>query len=154
MTGCAPAGRPPLRVPIRHPADVAIARLLAAELAAEEGFSPIRAAALVTAVSEIAMNVLLHATAPGELGLAAVEAGGRRGVVATARDPGPGIADVAAALEDGYSTGDGLGCGLAGARRLVDEFTLVSSVGEGTVVTLKKWAHDGSGPQPGGRVRP
>lgn len=148
MTGQAPPWRTSARVPIAHEADVAIARLVTRALAAQQGLSPERAAALATAVSEIAMNIVVHASAPGALRLTAIEEGGRRGIVVVARDAGPGIADVAAALEDGYSTAHGLGCGLAGARRLVDEFALVSAVGEGTVVTMKTWTHhDGSRPQ-------
>jgi serine/threonine-protein kinase RsbT len=131
-----------VRVAIRREEDVAIARLAVRALAAGEGFSPERAAALATAVSEVAMNIVVHAGRPGEVRLEAVLERGRRAVVVTARDGSPGIADVAAAMSDGYSTGGGLGCGLPGARRLVDEFTLESAVGEGTVVTMKKWAHE------------
>lgn len=141
MTRAAPAASS-VRVPVRHEADVALARLIARELAVQEGFSPTRAAALATAVSEIAMNIVVHAGAVGEIGLEVVEEGGRRGIVVVARDAGPGIPDVAAAMGDGYSTSHGLGLGLAGARRLVDEFTLVSRVGKGTIVTIGKWAYD------------
>lgn len=141
MTRSAPAGSS-VRVSVRHEADVALARLIARELAVQEGFSPTRAAALATAVSEIAMNIVVHAGAVGEIGLEVVEECGRRGIVVVARDAGPGIPDVAAAMGDGYSTSHGLGLGLAGARRLVDEFTLVSRVRRGTIVTIGKWAYD------------
>jgi serine/threonine-protein kinase RsbT len=131
-----------VRVAIRREEDVAVARLAARALASDEGFSPARAAALATAVSEVAMNIVVHAEGAGEVRLEAVEERGRRAIVVTARDGSPGIADVAAAMADDFSTGRGLGCGLPGARRMVDEFTLVSSAGDGTVVTMKKWAHE------------
>lgn len=130
----------PLRVPILEESDVAVARARAHALALAEGFRESRAAALATAVSEVARNVVVHAGA-GEIVLDVIEQGGRRGVVVISRDEEPGIRDVAAAMRDGYSTSSGLGLGLPGARRLVDEFTLVSAVGHGTTVTLKKWAH-------------
>lgn len=130
----------PLRVPIRREWDVAAARLRAQELAAREGFPAARAAALATAVTEVARNIVVHAGA-GELLLEAVEDRGRRGVSVVARDEGPGIPDVEAAMRDGFSTARGLGLGLPGARRLMDEFSLVSAPGEGTTVTMRKWAH-------------
>jgi serine/threonine-protein kinase RsbT len=134
------AGRASIRVPIREEPDVAVARGHAQRLAREQGFPEPRAAALATAVSEIARNIVVHAGA-GELLLQVVEDRGRRGIVVVARDDHPGIADVAEAMEDGYSTSTGLGLGLPSARRLVDEFTLVSAPGEGTTVTMKKWVH-------------
>jgi serine/threonine-protein kinase RsbT len=128
-------------VAIRHEADVAVARARARELAVREGLSEARAAALATAVSEVARNILVHA-GDGEVVLSPVEEAGRRGLQAVARDEHRGIADVEAAMTDGYSTGGGLGLGLPSARRLVDEFSIVSGIGEGTTVTLKKFAHD------------
>lgn len=95
--------------------------------------------ALATATSEVARNIFLHAKS-GEL-LTVTEEDGRRTVVVVAQDDGPGIADTQRAIEDGYSTGSGLGLGLSSARRLVDQFELVSEIGRGTTVTLKKWAH-------------
>jgi serine/threonine-protein kinase RsbT len=71
--------------------------------------------------------------------LAPVEDAGRRGVLVVARDDGPGIADLELAMRDGYSTGNSLGMGLPGAKRLMDEFQLASAVGKGTTVTMKKW---------------
>lgn len=94
--------------------------------------------ALATAVSEIARNMLVHAGG-GELFLGSIERAGRVGIVALARDTGPGIADIDEAMRDGFSTGDGLGLGLPSARRLVDEFELSSVVGQGTTVKLTKW---------------
>lgn len=94
--------------------------------------------ALVTAVSEITRNVVVHADG-GELLLAIAREGGRRGIVATVRDEGPGIANVEDAMRDGYTTGNGLGMGLPSARRLVSEFELCSAVPSGTTVTLAQW---------------
>lgn len=130
-----------IRVPVREEADVFVARARARELAARQGFPDRRAAALATAVSEVARNIVRHAGA-GEVLLEVAREGGRRGVVVVARDEDPGIADVEAAMRDGYSTGGGLGLGLPGARRLMDEFTLESAAGRGTTVTMKKWADD------------
>ena len=93
---------------------------------------------LITAASELARNTLVH----GGSGVARVETvqrDGRRGVKAVFTDDGPGIVDVEKALTDGYTTGSGLGLGLGGSRRLVDEFVLETAVGMGTTVTVIKW---------------
>ena len=93
---------------------------------------------LITAASELARNTLVH----GGSGMARVETvqrEGRRGVKAVFTDSGPGIPDVEKALTDGYTTGSGLGLGLGGSRRLVDEFVLETAVGRGTTVTVIKW---------------
>jgi serine/threonine-protein kinase RsbT len=93
---------------------------------------------LITAASELARNALVH----GGSGVARVETvqrEGRRGVKAVFTDDGPGIVDVEKALTDGYTTGSGLGLGLGGSRRLVDEFVLETAVGKGTTVTVIKW---------------
>ena len=127
-----------IRVPIRDASDVAMARQHVRSLAAREGLSTVEGEALATAVSEIARNIVVHALV-GEIALCPAD-GGRRGVVVVACDQGRGIADVERAMEDGYTTGDGLGMGLPGARELVDEFELVSTVGEGTTVTMRKYA--------------
>jgi serine/threonine-protein kinase RsbT len=128
-----------LWLPIREEADVAIARKHARDVAAQAGLSEVAAYALATAISEIASNIVVHAGA-GELVLSADSRGGRRGVVVLARDAGPGIPELERAMQDGYSTANGLGLGLPSARRLVDEFELNSEVGRGTIVVLKKWA--------------
>ena len=93
---------------------------------------------IATAVSEIARNIVTYAT-QGEVTLSEVSAGSRRGVQVLARDEGPGIADIELAMRDGYSTGKSLGLGLPGARRLMDEFEIVSVVGKGTTITMRKW---------------
>jgi serine/threonine-protein kinase RsbT len=130
-------------VAVASDADVVAARQKGRELAARAGFAAAELTLLATAISEIARNIVKFARR-GELTIAVVTDGGRVGVTIVARDSGPGIADVDRALGDGYSTYRGLGLGLGGARRLMDEFAIVSEVGVGTTVTMTKW-HDGSG---------
>ena len=125
-------------VPIRVDSDIVTARQLGRALASRVGFSSGEATLIATAISELSRNIVLYAM-QGEIIVAAVENGVRRGVVVVARDKGPGIADVRRAIAGGYSTSGGLGLGLAGVRRLMDEFEVVSDVGIGTTVTAKKW---------------
>ena len=94
---------------------------------------------LITAASELARNALVHGGS-GMVEVEIVETGRRRGVRATFVDTGPGIADVALAMTNGWSSGNGLGLGLGGARRLVDEFEIDTQVGRGTTVKVLKWA--------------
>lgn len=117
---------------------MAAARQRTRELAEAHRFRRGDMEALATAVSEIARNILVHAGG-GELFLTTIEHAGRVGIVAIARDSGPGIADLDEAMRDGFSTGNGLGLGLPSARRLVDEFELCSVAGQGTTVKLTKW---------------
>jgi RNA polymerase sigma factor (sigma-70 family) len=124
-------------IAIRKDADIVAARQAVREIASSVGFSRTDATIIATAVSEIARNVVRFAER-GELSIEVVE-DGRYGVLITARDTGPGIPDVAQAMVDGYSTYSGLGLGLPGARRLMDEFEVVSEVGRGTTVTMIKW---------------
>jgi serine/threonine-protein kinase RsbT len=112
------------------------------ELAASLGFSQTDLTLVVTAISELARNILQYA-GQGEVLLRIAEEDGRRGIAIEARDQGPGIDDVERALQDGYSTSGSLGLGLPGARRLLDEFEVRSEPGKGTVVTGKKWANSG-----------
>ena len=125
------------RIPIQADPDIVRARKSARDLASRIGFSATDLTMIATAVSEIARNIVRFAGS-GEL---VVELIGRPrpGVRVTARDAGPGIPDVARALRDGYSTCRGLGLGLPGARRLVDEFSLESEPGRGTTVTMIMW---------------
>ncbi len=125
-------------IKIHHDADVLTARKAARSLGAELGFASTDLALIATAISEIARNILNYAK-HGEMIIEAVEDQARRGIVVTARDQGPGIADVERAMQDGFSTGHGLGLGLPGARRLMDEFSIDSKVGEGTTIVMKKW---------------
>jgi len=128
-----------VRLSICEQVDVAMARKAVRQLAPQGGLSDRAAHALTTAVSEIAQNILIHARA-GELIVRVIDEPGRRGLIVIGRDAGPGIGDADRAMQDGYSTGAGLGLGLPSARRLVDDFELVSDSGCGTTVTLKKWA--------------
>ena len=126
------------RVAIVMANDVITARQKGRELAERLGLSSTDVTLVATAITEIARNIVEHAD-KGELTMALVRDGGRDGIRVVARDSGPGIADIALAMRDGYATGDGLGLGLPGARRLMSEFELVSIVGEGTTVTMTKW---------------
>jgi serine/threonine-protein kinase RsbT len=124
-------------IPIHSDGDIVRARQAARELASRLGFSRTDLTVIATAVSEVARNIVRFADA-GEVIIELLEQP-RRGVRVTARDAGPGIPDVDQALTDGYSTYHGLGLGLPGARRLMDEFAVVSEIGRGTTVTMTKW---------------
>ena len=125
-------------VPIRAEIDVVIARNCARELASKLRFSSSELTLIATAVSEVARNIVIYA-GTGEILLRIVEQGQRRGLAVFASDRGPGIADIARAMQDGYSTSRGLGIGLPGSKRLMDEFAVDSEFGKGTVVTMTKW---------------
>jgi serine/threonine-protein kinase RsbT len=129
---------PETRVPIEGEGDIVTARQKGRELAAARGLSMTEQTLVATAISEVARNIVVYARR-GEVVLVALEDRGRRGVMVVARDDGPGIPNPDLALRDGYSTGSSLGMGLPGARRLMDEFELSSTVGKGTIVTMKKW---------------
>jgi serine/threonine-protein kinase RsbT len=129
---------PETHVAIEREGDIVTARQKGRELAAARGLSLTEQTLVATAISEVARNIVVYA-GRGEVVLAPVEKDGRRGVMVVARDEGPGIANPELAMRDGYSTGQSLGMGLPGARRLMDEFQLQSGVGRGTVVTMKKW---------------
>ena len=124
---------------IRADVDIITARQRGRDLGVELGFPKTELALIATAISELARNILTYA-GEGEIEVSIDESGGRRGLVIVARDEGPGIADIDLALTDGWTSGGGLGLGLSGARRLVDEFDLASKPGEGTSVTVVKWS--------------
>jgi serine/threonine-protein kinase RsbT len=128
-----------VRVTIARDMDIVTARQRGRELAASAGFSRTDQTLIATAISEVARNIVMYADR-GELILVALESHGCRGIQVVARDEGPGIQDLALAMQDGYSTSNSLGMGLPGAKRLMDEFQLWSSPGNGTTVTMKKWA--------------
>jgi serine/threonine-protein kinase RsbT len=130
-----------VRIPINRDADIVAARQAARELAGTAGMKGTDLTLLATAVSEVARNIVRF-TQGGEIVVEIVELEGRRGVQIVARDSGPGIPDVDQALADGYSTYEGLGLGLPGARRLMDEFAIVSEQGRGTTVTMTKWCKE------------
>lgn len=127
-----------IRIPITSEADILTARQQARALATRIGFWSIEQSFIAIAVSELAINILLYA-GHGEIILNAGDKAGTQGIVIVARDQGPGIADTALALQEGYSTANRPGLGLSGAKRLMDEFEMVSSPGQGTTVTMKKW---------------
>lgn len=126
------------RRPLRNEEDVVLSRQAVRSWAVEMGFSLIDQTKLVTAASELARNTVVYGGG-GQLGMEMLDAGGRRGLRLVFEDQGPGIPDVEKALKDGYTTGGGLGLGLGGARRLVNEFSIDSRPGEGTRITVVKW---------------
>jgi serine/threonine-protein kinase RsbT len=128
-------------VHVSSDADVVAAREKGRELSARLGFSSIDLTLIVTAISEVARNILLYAQ-EGDIELRLDNDGGQRGIVVVARDQGPGIPDLDLAMRDSFSTGNGLGLGLPGARRLMDEFEIRSEIAKGTTVVMKKWAPD------------
>jgi serine/threonine-protein kinase RsbT len=131
------------RIAILSDADVVTARQRARALAVGLDMPSTDQTLLATAISEIARNITTNA-GTGEVLIDLVrDADGRRGVRVIARDEGPGIEDLERALTDGYTTGGGLGLGLPGARRLVDEFDIQTTPGQGTTVTLIKWTRNG-----------
>lgn len=124
---------------IESDSDIVAARQHARRLAGEIELSTTDQTLLATAISEIARNIRAYAQ-HGEVMLSVIhDDADRRGIRVVARDEGPGIEDVEQAMEEGYSSGSGLGLGLPGARRLVDEFAIESTPGRGTTVTLVKW---------------
>lgn len=125
-------------VPIRCDADIVVARQEARRLAGEVGFTGSTLTLIATAVSELARNIVEYAKV-GQIELAVVTRQEGRGISVCARDSGPGIPNLELAMRDGYSTGRSLGIGLPGARRLLDEFHIESTVGVGTVVRGAKW---------------
>ncbi len=123
--------------------DIVTARQAGRELAAELGFSLTDRTMISTAISEIARNITSYAGS-GEIRLLVGDREGRRALVVQAQDQGPGIRDIARALDDGYSTGRGLGLGLPGAQRLMDRLIVESAPGRGTLVEMWKWVPNGA----------
>ena len=119
-------------------ADIVVAREKGRKLAAQCGVPSTDLAVITTAISELARNIV-HYAGRGAIILRLVDEKGRRGVEVVAADDGPGIPDVALAMQDGYSTSRSLGLGLPRVRRLMDEFQIASEFGKGTTVTFRKW---------------
>lgn len=119
-------------------ADVLLARQTGRKVAERVGFAGSDLTMISTAISELARNIIRYART-GEVVVSTISDGGRVGVMVVARDSGPGIPDIDLAMRDGYTTGSGMGLGLPGARRLMDEFAIFSEVSEGTTVVMKKW---------------
>jgi serine/threonine-protein kinase RsbT len=127
-----------VRVAIESDADLVTARAEARAMAERLGFPRPDPTLIATAISEVARNIVVHCGS-GEIVLKPLEEANRYGLVVIATDHGPGIRDVEAALRDDYSGRGGLGLGLPGARRLMDDFEVVSDADTGTTVTMTKW---------------
>ena len=125
-----------LRIGSEH--DILAARQRGRELAQEAGFTGSDLTLIATAISELARNIVNYAVC-GEIVLRRVDQHARRGITVIARDEGPGIANVKLAMQEGYSTSGGLGLGLPGVRRIMDEFQIETEPGRGTTVTVSKW---------------
>ena len=125
-------------VPLQTEADIVRVRQAVRQWAIQQGFSLVDQTKLVTATSELARNTVVYGGG-GTVQLEALTAGSRRGLRLIFVDDGPGIPDIAQAMTDGYTTGDGLGLGLGGTKRLVNEFDITSSPGAGTRVCIAKW---------------
>lgn len=126
------------RTPINNDLDIVAARVEGRNLAKEMGFGIIDQARIATAISELARNVVLYAHS-GQIVLKQIDTNGRIGLEIICEDQGPGIRDVDLVMRDGYSTTRGLGMGLPGTKRLMDEFEIESQVGIGTTVIVRKW---------------
>jgi serine/threonine-protein kinase RsbT len=127
-----------VHIEVECDADIVQARAGGRALASQLGFSRTDATLIATAISEVARNIVVHA-GRGEIVVKKEDGTDRYGVVVIARDSGPGIADLEAAMEEGYGTKGGFGLGLPGTRRIMDDFDIESAVGSGTTVTMRKW---------------
>ena len=125
-------------IPIKSSSDVVMVRQRVRVLAIEMKFSLVEQTKIVTAASELGRNTLEHGGG-GSLELAVITNGARRGICLRFIDQGPGIADVALALKDGYTSGSGMGLGLGGSKRLMNEFEIDTKPGSGTTVTAIRW---------------
>ena len=125
-------------ISLRSMDDIIKARQLVRDCAIFQGLSLVDQTKVVTAASELARNTLVHGGG-GEMRLQALNDGSRRGVKVVFVDSGPGIADIDLAMKDGYTTGGGLGLGLSGSKRLVNEFAIESQPGKGTTVSIVRW---------------
>ncbi len=118
--------------------DIVAVRQLGRNAAKELGFGVVDQARITTAISELARNIFLYA-GDGKVTIHKILLDGKKGLKIVAEDEGPGIEDIRKVMEDGYSTSGGLGAGLPGVKRLMDEFDVQSQVGKGTVITAIKW---------------
>src|SRR5688572_17651314 len=125
-------------LPVRQESDLLLVRGLVRECATELGLSTLDLTRIVTAASELGRNTLVHGGG-GTMLLETIAAEERCGVRLTFEDRGPGIADLAQAMTDGFTTSGGMGLGLSGSRRLVSEFEVFSRIGEGTRITVTRW---------------
>jgi serine/threonine-protein kinase RsbT len=129
---------PSKTLPIRSSEDVVRVRAAVRDASVAAGFSLVDQTKFVTAASELARNTIDYGKG-GEVQIESVELGARKGVRLIFKDKGPGIPDIEQAMRDGFTTGDGLGLGLGGARRLSNEFSIQSEPGHGTRVTIARW---------------
>ncbi|MBT2737948.1 anti-sigma regulatory factor [Bacillus sp. ISL-7] len=118
--------------------DIVAARQLGRNVAKELEFGTVDQARITTAISELARNIYLYA-GQGEIRIERIDGRDKRGIKVIAADNGPGIQDIRKVMEDGYSTSGGLGAGLPGVKRLMDEFDIISSLEEGTIIKTVKW---------------
>jgi serine/threonine-protein kinase RsbT len=125
-------------LPIRSSEDVVRVRAAVRDAAVAAGFSLVDQTKFVTAASELARNTIIHGKG-GEVQIEFVDSSARKGVRLIFMDKGPGIPDIEQAMKDGFTTGDGLGLGLGGARRLSNEFSIQSEPGHGTRITIARW---------------
>ncbi len=125
-------------LPITSASDIVLVRQKVREFAIQLKFGLVDQTKMVTAASELARNVLVHGRG-GTCKIEVVENGTHHGLRLVFEDHGPGIADVELAMKDGYTTGSGLGLGLSGSKRLVNDFEIHSRPGQGTTVTITRW---------------
>ncbi len=118
--------------------DIVHARQIGRDIARQIGFGTVDQARITTAISELARNIYLYAE-KGRISIEVTDKFGHKGIMMTATDSGPGISDIRLVLEDGYTTSGGLGAGLPGVKRLMDEFDIQSDIGEGTTIKVVKW---------------
>lgn len=123
---------------IKDEYDIVSARSVGKQMTVELGLGIVDQSRIATAVSELARNIVLYAGG-GVITFQRLSDGGRSGLEIRATDSGPGIADIELAMQDGYTSGNGLGVGLPGTKRLMDEFEIESEMGKGTRVTIRKW---------------
>jgi len=128
----------PKVINIQSDLDIVAARMAARDMAKAMGFGAIDQARIATAISELARNIYLYA-GEGTVTVSEVQQGIRKGLQVICEDQGPGIDDINLVMQDGYTTSKGMGMGLPGARRLMDDFEVISIVGEGTKITCRKW---------------
>nr|WP_145550566.1 anti-sigma regulatory factor [Variovorax boronicumulans] len=132
------ATEPSGQLPLRGEPDIVASRQLVRKLTQQLGFSLVDQTKMITAASELSRNTVTYGGG-GEMCWDVVEQGVRRGLRLRFRDQGPGIPDIAQALTDGWTSGKGMGLGLSGSRRLVHEFDIQSTVGQGTCVSVTRW---------------
>lgn len=129
----------PKVITISSDLDIVAARMVARDAARALGFGAIDQARIATAISELARNIYLYA-GEGSVMVKETSNGLRRGIEVVCEDQGPGIADIELVMQDGYTSSKGMGMGLPGAKRLMDEFEIASKIGTGTKITCRKWA--------------